>query len=141
MRPGQKCLGAPTFRRCELNGFLGQLIKHGTRLGASASGKSLGKETNMAQPHMARITCSQCNAGYNSERELRDHLRMAHREFGSEQSLPPSSVQADRTNQGCTTSFLTEQENKMDKLCGRTPAEHQEEYAQPDEEKEAGGEA
>jgi hypothetical protein len=39
----------------------------------------------MAQPAMARITCSQCNASYNSERELHDHKKRAHREFGSEQ--------------------------------------------------------
>jgi hypothetical protein len=67
----------------------------------------------MAQPQMARITCWQCNACYSSEHELRDHMRTAHRAFGSEQSLSPSSVQA----------------------------EQQEEYTQPDEEKEAGGEA
>ena len=39
----------------------------------------------MAQAEMARITCSQCNASYNLERELRDHKKTAHREFGSEQ--------------------------------------------------------
>jgi hypothetical protein len=31
-------------------------------------------------------TCSQCAAEYNSERELRDHLGAAHRQFGQEQS-------------------------------------------------------
>ena len=31
-------------------------------------------------------TCSQCNASYDSEHELHDHLRMFHRQFGSEQS-------------------------------------------------------
>jgi len=92
----------------------------------------------MAQPQMARITCNLCNAWYNSERELRDHMQTAHRKFGSEQSLTPSSVQADRTKQGCTTSLRTEQENEIDKLCGRTPAEQQEEHTEPDEEKEAG---
>jgi len=40
----------------------------------------------MAQAEMARITCSQCNASYNSERELHDHKKTAHREFGSEQA-------------------------------------------------------
>jgi hypothetical protein len=40
----------------------------------------------MAQPQAARITCNQCNAWYNSESELRDHMRTAHRKFGSEQS-------------------------------------------------------
>ena len=37
---------------------------------------------------MAQTTCSQCNAWYSSERELRDHLGTAHRIFGSEQSNP-----------------------------------------------------
>jgi hypothetical protein len=80
----------------------------------------------MAQPQMARTTCSQCNAWYSSEGDLRDHMRTAHRAFGSEQSLPPSSVQADSAKQGCTTSFMTEQENEVDKLCGLTPAEKRE---------------
>jgi hypothetical protein len=40
----------------------------------------------MAQPQVARITCSQCNAWYDSERELRDHMQAAHRRFVSEQS-------------------------------------------------------
>ena len=39
----------------------------------------------MAQPKMARITCSQCNAFYNSEHELRDHMLTAHRHASSEQ--------------------------------------------------------
>ncbi len=38
-------------------------------------------------PQMTRIVCNQCNAWYGSERELRDHMRAAHRAFGSEQSL------------------------------------------------------
>ena len=72
----------------------------------------------MAQSRMALITCSQCNAWYNSERELREHMQWAHREFGTEQSVPPSPGQAERAKQGCASSFLTEQENEMDKLCG-----------------------
>jgi len=40
----------------------------------------------MAQPQVARITCSQCNGWYDSERELRDHIQAAHRRFVSEQS-------------------------------------------------------
>ena len=39
----------------------------------------------MTQPRMARITCRQCNGLYDSERELYDHIRMAHRGFVSEQ--------------------------------------------------------
>ena len=38
----------------------------------------------MTQPRMARITCRQCNGLYDSERELCDHIRMAHRSFVSE---------------------------------------------------------
>jgi hypothetical protein len=34
---------------------------------------------------MPETTCSRCNAWYNSERDLRDHLRAAHRKFDSEQ--------------------------------------------------------
>ena len=40
----------------------------------------------MAQPQVARITCSVCNGWYNSERELRDHMQATHRRFVSEQS-------------------------------------------------------
>ena len=40
----------------------------------------------MAQPQAARITCSQCNGWFDSERELRDHMQVAHRRFVSEQS-------------------------------------------------------
>jgi len=57
----------------------------------------------MAQPQIAPTTCSQCNAWYSSERELRDHMRTAHPWVGSEQTVPPSSVQADSAKQGCTT--------------------------------------
>jgi hypothetical protein len=32
---------------------------------------------------MAQTTCRECNAQYNSERELRDHRARAHRRFGS----------------------------------------------------------
>jgi hypothetical protein len=39
----------------------------------------------MAQPQVARITCSQCNGWYNSESELRDHMQSFHRRFVSEQ--------------------------------------------------------
>jgi hypothetical protein len=40
----------------------------------------------MAQPQVARITCSQCGCWYDSERELRNHIQAAHRRFVSEQS-------------------------------------------------------
>src|ERR1700732_3994995 len=40
----------------------------------------------MAQPQVARITCSQCNGWDNSESELRDHMRTVHRRFVSDQN-------------------------------------------------------
>ena len=40
----------------------------------------------MAHPHVARITCSECNSYYASERELWDHMQEVHRRFVSEQS-------------------------------------------------------
>ena len=40
----------------------------------------------MAQPQMARITCSLCNGCYDSGSELRDHMQAAHRRFVSERS-------------------------------------------------------
>ncbi len=33
----------------------------------------------MAQPQLARITCPQCNACYNSESDLLTHMGVAHR--------------------------------------------------------------
>ena len=53
---------------------------------------------------------------------------------------PSSPVQPDQGKQGCAVSFLTEERDEMDKLCERTPAEQREEYTQPEEEKEVGGE-
>lgn len=53
---------------------------------------------------------------------------------------PPSSVPSDKSKQGCAASFLTEERDETDKLCERTEAEQREEYTQPEEEKEVGGE-
>ena len=55
----------------------------------------------MAQPQMARTTCSQCNGWYNSESELRKHMQATHRRFVSEQStLQHGGTQPDSfTNQ------------------------------------------
>jgi hypothetical protein len=50
----------------------------------------------MAQPQTGRITCSQCNASYNSERELQEHMKTAHRQRGSEQG----SFERDDTKEG-----------------------------------------
>ena len=40
----------------------------------------------MAHPQVARITCSECNSYYASERELWDHMQEVHRRSVSEQS-------------------------------------------------------
>ena len=40
----------------------------------------------MAQPQVARITCSVCNGSYNTESELHDHMQAVHRRFVLEQS-------------------------------------------------------
>jgi len=55
----------------------------------------------MAQPQLARITCSECNSSYESERALCDHLQRAHRRSLFEQSTPqPRGAQPDSfTNQ------------------------------------------
>ena len=42
----------------------------------------------MAQPQMGRIACIQCNAWYNSEKELLEHMKTAHRYGGSEEDGP-----------------------------------------------------
>jgi hypothetical protein len=52
-----------------------------------------------------------------------------------------SSVPADPEKRGCATSFLTGKRNEIDKVCGGIQGTQQQEYTQPDEEKEAGGEA
>jgi hypothetical protein len=51
------------------------------------------------------------------------------------------SVAAELEKRGCATSFLTSERNEIDKVCGGIQATNPEEYVQPDEEKESGGEA
>lgn len=58
-----------------------------------------------------------------------------------EPSKKPSSVPAELEKSGCATSFLTSERNEIDKVCGGIQATNPEEYVQPDEEKETGGEA
>jgi hypothetical protein len=53
----------------------------------------------------------------------------------------PSSVPADLEKRGCATSFLTGERDEIDQVCGGIQATKPEEYVQPDEEKETGGEA
>jgi hypothetical protein len=40
----------------------------------------------MAQPQVARITCSECNGWYDTERELCEHMQRSHRRFVSGES-------------------------------------------------------
>jgi hypothetical protein len=53
----------------------------------------------------------------------------------------PSSVSVDPDKRGCAVSFLTGERNEMDKVCGGIQTTETQEYVQPDEEKESGGEA
>jgi len=58
-----------------------------------------------------------------------------------EPNAMPSAVPAEPEKSGCATSFLTSERNEIDKVCGGTQATKPEEYVQPEEEKETGGEA
>jgi hypothetical protein len=73
----------------------------------------------MAQAAPARITCRVCDGWYDSERELRDHMRAAHRRFIAEpitsQHLvtPPQNINSElrkqneeRTNEESSPSLL-----------------------------------
>jgi hypothetical protein len=42
--------------------------------------------------------------------------------------------------QGCATSFLMQERGEIDKVCGEPEPDPNEEYVQPEKEKEAGGE-
>ena len=51
----------------------------------------------MTQAGVGWIICRECDASYNSERELLDHKRTAHRKFGSDQtSSAPNDTHPDR---------------------------------------------
>jgi hypothetical protein len=90
----------------------------------------------MAQPQIARFNCSQCDARFSSDRELRDHMQATHHKSVTDSSSTP----ANSSNQGCASSFIMEQRGEMDKLCGDVPKVPGE-YVQPDEEKETGGQS
>ena len=53
----------------------------------------------------------------------------------------PSSAPLELEKRGCAASFLTGKRNEMDKVCGGIQATTPEQYVQPEEEKESGGEA
>jgi hypothetical protein len=73
LRSREGICGSPLFHKASIRG----------------NKRRFGRETNMAQPQMARIACSQCNAWYDSERTLREHMKTAHRQGGSEQGSSP----------------------------------------------------
>jgi hypothetical protein len=52
----------------------------------------------MPQPRIALITCRECGAWYNSDRELLDHRRRAHRHFSPEQNSFQADGGADHTH-------------------------------------------
>jgi hypothetical protein len=56
---------------------------------------------------MPATPCSQCNAWYNSEGELHDHLRIFHRQFGWEQS----GSEPDETESGVTPAAVIKPED------------------------------
>ena len=63
--------------------------------------------------------------------------------------LTPPPIPEAPSKQGCATSFLTQKGGEMNKVCGQVQPEVQpdlkneskEQYVQPDEEKESGGES
>jgi hypothetical protein len=77
----------------------------------------------MAQPQVARITCSQCDGWYDSERELRDHMQAAHRRFDSEQStFQPGGTHPDSFKNQLGTSKEERKENILRLTrCGSPP--------------------
>jgi hypothetical protein len=58
----------------------------------------------MAQSQMGPINCRQCDSWYASDRELRDHMQMAHRRCVPEQSTSQSGAQPDGTKSQLGTS-------------------------------------
>jgi len=48
---------------------------------------------------MPNLTCGQCNAWYASERELRDHLQLAHRKVGETSSAYSAQAEIIDLNQ------------------------------------------
>jgi len=52
-----------------------------------------------------------------------------------------SAVPVNLGTSGCATSFLNQEKNELDKVCGTVPPNPKEEYVQKDDEKESGGEA
>jgi hypothetical protein len=61
-------------------------------------------------------------------------------QIGSDKVASPSDP-ASPAKQGCATSFLNQEKNELDKVCGSVPPDPKEEYVQGEREKESGGEA
>jgi hypothetical protein len=59
----------------------------------------------MARPHVATITCSQCNGWYGSERDLWDHVQWAHcRSFSERSTFKRGGSQPDSSKDVPSTS-------------------------------------
>jgi hypothetical protein len=56
-------------------------------------------------------------------------------------NVKSSSDPASPGTRGCTTSFLNQERDEMDKVCGAVSPDPKEQYVQSDDEKESGGEA
>ena len=52
----------------------------------------------------------------------------------------PVAAPTDSKKRGCAPSFLMRERGEMDKVCGESTPNPKQEYVQPEEEKESGGE-
>jgi hypothetical protein len=55
-------------------------------------------------------------------------------------STKSDSTNADAKTEGCATSFIMQERGELGGVCAEVQPDPQEEYVQPDKEKEAGGE-
>lgn len=58
----------------------------------------------MAQPQVARIVCDECNAWYDSERELQDHMQTVHRRLIQKTTLQYGGTKPDNLKKHLGTS-------------------------------------
>jgi hypothetical protein len=55
-------------------------------------------------------------------------------------TLKPAPTAADPKTEGCAISFIMQERGELGGVCAQVQPDPQEEYVQPDKEKEAGGE-
>ena len=68
----------------------------------------------MAQPQLARITCPQCNACYNSESDLLTHMGVAHRMGRGTPSFQSREPDPEAESYGCTQPEVNEETGSED---------------------------